>query len=148
MSALANDVRLHVFRTAAAWARVPQAHEIAQALNQSETDVQAALRQLAEARIIVLAPNTTNIWIAAPFCAVPSRFRVETNGRQYYGICIWDALGIIALVGTKRGIVHASCGDCGDSIQLDVVDGRLRHSDAIVHFGVPARNWWDNIGFT
>jgi hypothetical protein len=148
VSDLANDVRLHIFRTAAAWARVPQAPEIAQALNQSEADVGAALRELADARIIVLAPNTTNIWIAAPFCAVPSRFRVETNGRNYYGICIWDALGIIALVGTNRGTVHASCADCGDSIQLDVDRGRLRRSDDVVHFGVPARNWWDNIGFT
>jgi hypothetical protein len=148
VSELANDVRLHIFQTAAAWARVPQAREIAQALNQSEADVRAALKQLADARIIVLAPNTTNIWIAAPFCAVPSRFRVETNGRNYYGICIWDALGIISLVGTKRGTVHASCGDCGDSIQLDVDGGRLRRSEDVVHFGVPARNWWDNIGFT
>jgi hypothetical protein len=148
VSALANDVRLYIFRTAAAWARVPQAPEIANALNQSEADVRAALTQLAEARIIVLAPNTSNIWIAAPFCAVPSRFRVEVNGKHYYGICIWDALGIIALVGTRRGTVHASCGDCGESIQLDVVDGQLGRTDAIVHFGVPARNWWDNIGFT
>jgi hypothetical protein len=145
---LVDDVRLHIFQTAAATARIPQAAEIAQALDKSEANVIAAMKQLAEARIIVLAPNTTNIWIAAPFCAVPSRFRVETNGQHYFGICVWDALGIISIIGTKQGTVRASCGDCGDPIKLDVDGGRLTHSDGIVHFGVPARDWWDNIGFT
>ena len=144
----ADDVRLHIFETALATGRVPQPPEIARAMEKNEADVRAALKQLANARIIVLAPNDTNIWIAAPFCAVPSRFQVQVDDRLYYGICIWDALGIIAIAGAGRGTVKTSCGDCGEPIQLDVADARLTRSEGIVHFGVPARNWWDNIGFT
>ena len=145
---MATAVRLQIFETAAATGRVPQAPEIAEALNRSEAEIYAALNELAAARIIVLASNGKSIWIAAPYCAVPSRFRVIVDQQQYYGICIWDALGIIAINGGQRGIVHAYCGDCAEPIDLRVDNSRLIRNDAVVHFGVPARHWWDNIGFT
>ena len=145
---LANQVRLHIFQTAAASGSVPQPQAIAQALKQPEDEVGTALKQLASAKVIVLAPNDARIWIAAPFCAVPSRFHVDVDGKHYNGICIWDALGIIAILGKQHGSVRTSCGDCGDPIQLEVTDGKLTRDEGIIHFGVPARNWWDNIGFT
>src|SRR5881275_2425446 len=93
-----RTVRIHVFREAAATARVPQAPDISRALGRSEADVRAALHELAAAKVLILAPNDGNIWAANPFCAVPSGFRVAAAGRQYWGICIWDALGIAAAV--------------------------------------------------
>src|SRR5687768_12346298 len=144
----ANDVRLHIFETAAATGTIPQPPAIAQSLHRSEEDVRVALKQLATARIIVLAPGDASIWIAAPFCAVPSRFHVDVDGKLYNGICIWDALGIIAILGKRHGSVRTSCGDCGEPLHLGVADGRLTRNEGIIHFGVPARNWWDNIGFT
>ena len=95
---LARDVRIHVFREAAATGRVPQAPDISRALGRPEPDVRAALRELATAKVLILAPNDGDIWAANPFCAVPSGFRVAAAGRQYWGICIWDALGIAAAV--------------------------------------------------
>ena len=145
--ALAREVRLHVFREAADTARVPQPPQIAAALRRPQPEVEQALRQLATGKVLILAPNDGNIWAANPFCAVPSPFRVETRGKTYWGICIWDALGIVAALGTDA-VIRASCGDCSEPMVLEIAAGKLQRSDGIIHFAVPAHHWWDNIGFT
>ena len=147
LDALVRDVRIHVFQEAAATARVPQAPDISRALGRSEVDVRAALHELAAAKVLILAPNDGNIWAANPFCAVPSGFRVAAAGKRYWGICIWDALGIVAALGTDA-VITAPCGDCGDGMTLEVRDGQLVRSEGVVHFAIPAHHWWDNIGFT
>ena len=144
---LAGEVRVELLRTSAATGRVPQAPELARALGRAEAEVRAALRQLAAARVLILAPHDGGIWAASPFCAVPSGFRVEASGRVYWGICIWDALGIAAALHADAEIT-APCGDCGAPMEIAVRAGRLVRSEGVVHFGVPAPRWWDNIGFT
>jgi hypothetical protein len=147
LEALARAVRLYVFRTAAETTRVPQAPEIAAALQQPHGVVHEALRSLAEGRVLILAPNDGTIWAAAPFCAVPTGFRVVAGGKRYWSICVWDALGIAAVLG-RDARVEALCGDCGDQLVLEVQRGELHRSEGVIHFAIPARHWWDNIGFT
>ena len=144
---LAQDVRIYVFRETAASAQVPQAPQIGRALGRSESDVRAALHHLAAGKVLILAANDGNIWAANPFCAVPSGFRVSAGGKRYWGICIWDALGIAAALGTDA-VIAAPCGDCGIAMTLEVRGERLVRSEGVVHFAVPAHHWWDNIGFT
>ena len=144
---LAREVRRYIFRQAADTARVPQPPEIARALGRPEPEVVSAVKGLAAGKVLILAPNDGNIWAANPFCAVPSGFRVEAGGKTYWGICIWDALGICAALG-RDAVISAPCGDCGAPMRLEVQDGTLRHSEGIIHFAVPAHHWWDNIGFT
>lgn len=144
---LAHDVRVHVFREAAANARIPQAPDISRALGRSEADVRAALHELAAGKVLILAPNDGNIWAANPFCAVPSGFRVSAAGKRYWAICIWDALGIAAALASDA-IITAPCGDCGVGMTLEVRDGKLARTEGVVHFAIPAHHWWDNIGFT
>lgn len=146
-AALDQQVRLHVFGQAAATARVPQVAEIAGALERSTAEVEASLLRLAAGRVLILAPNSTTIWAPNPFCAVPSDVRVEAQGRTYWAICIWDALGIPAALHADA-TVRAGCGDCGDALVLAVRAGRLVQEEGIVHFGVPALRWWENIGYT
>ena len=145
--ALMREVRLFVFRQAADTARVPQPPEIAAALGHRQSEVEDTLRQLAAGKVLILAPNDGNIWAANPFCAVPSPFRVETSGKTYWGICIWDALGIVATLGADA-MIRAACGDCSEPMLLEIKEGRLTRSEGIVHFAVPAHHWWDNIGYT
>ena len=144
---LAREVRRYIFRHAAETARVPQAPEIAAALHRSEADVVGAVKQLAVGKVLILAPNDGNIWAANPFCAVPSGFRVQAGDKTYWGICIWDALGIGAALG-RDAVISAPCGDCGEPMRLEVQQGKLGYSEGIIHFAVPAHHWWDNIGFT
>ncbi len=146
-ASLLHEVRLHVFREAAATGHVPQRAQIAAALGVPEADIQDALLELAAAKVLILAPNDGAIWAANPFCAVPSGFRVETRAHRYWGICIWDALGIAAALG-EDATIHAPCGDCGESLTLTVRDGIVARGGGAIHFAVPAHHWWDNIGFT
>ena len=144
---LLDTVRLHVFGQAAETGRVPQALEIAQALGLPEDEVRRALAELGRGRVLVMASNDGSIWTAPPFCAVPSGFRVEARGRTYWGICIWDALGVPAALHADA-VITTACGDCGDELRYEVRDGALARAEGVVHFAVPARRWWDNIGFT
>jgi len=144
---LLRDVRLHVFEETARTTRVPQPAQIASALGRPEAEIQAALQQLAAGRVLILAANGTDIWAANPFCAVPSPFTVDAGGKSYFGICIWDALGVVAALG-KDAVVRTCCGDCSAPLELEVTGGRLTRGEGVIHFGVPAHHWWDNIGFT
>ena len=140
-------VRMFVFGETAKTGRVPTATEIADGLHISIEDTHAALSRLAAGRVLVLAPGTMNIWMANPFSAVPTPFRVLVRGQTYFGNCIWDALGIPAILDAD-GTVEATCGDCGDPMALEVRSGTLARPAGVVHFAVPAARWWDNIGYT
>ena len=145
--ALIREIRLFVFSQAAATARVPQPNDIAAALGRPQSEVEGALRQLAAGKVLILAPNDGHIWAANPFCAVPSPFRVETSGKTYWGICIWDALGIVATLDADA-VIRAACGDCSEPMLLEIKARKLTRSEGIIHFAVPAHHWWDNIGYT
>jgi alkylmercury lyase-like protein len=144
---LDSNVRVHIMHQAAATGRVPQSRDIADALGKPEPEIHDALGRLAAGKILILAPNDGRIWAAAPFCAVPSSFRVKAKGVTYSAICIWDALGIAATL-HQDATINAVCGDCGEPMTLEVKDNTLVRSESVIHFAVPARNWWDNIGFT
>jgi hypothetical protein len=143
---LDTRVRLHVYESFVADGRPPTVAETAAELEVAEPDAAAAYRRLEENRVIVLAPGTLNVWMVNPFSATPTPFRVETPRGSYWGNCIWDALGIPAMLGTD-GAVATSCPDCGEPMELRVGEGQAA-GEAIVHFAVPARRWWDNIAFT
>ncbi len=146
-ASLDRSIRLHVFGRVAETGHVPAPAEIASALGRPREDVDAGLLRLAAGRVLILAPGTTNIWAANPFSAVPSAFRVAARGRTYWGVCVWDALGIPAALHADA-TVDAQCGDCGERLQLEVRDGALVRSEGVVHFGVPAARWWENIAFS
>jgi hypothetical protein len=145
-AALDRAVRVHVFRRTADTGLVPSPQEIASDLTLPVESVHASLGRLAEGRVVVLSPSSPAIWMANPFSAVATDFRVAARGRTYYGNCIWDALGIPALLGTD-GVIDTACGDCGSPMRVEVRGGAV-HGDGMVHFAVPARQWWVNIGFT
>lgn len=147
LDTLARDVRRFVFSHVAETTQVLQPPQIASSLGLPDAAIHDALQHLAKGKVLILAPNNTNIWAANPFCAVPSCFRVHARGKQYSAICIWDALGVAAALGADAEI-DASCGDCGVEMKLEVARGQLRRSEGLIHFAVPARHWWDNIGFT
>jgi hypothetical protein len=106
-----------------------------------------AYRRLAAAHTIVLKPGSDEIWMAAPLSAVPTDFRVRTPRGEFWGNCVWDGLGVIAMLGVD-GTVETHCADCDDPMVLRVEGGELVEGEGIAHFAVPAARWWDDIGFT
>ena len=141
-------VRLALLERFAETGRAPLREEVAADAGTTPDEVAAAYRRLADAHAIVLAPGTDDVWMANPFSAVETPFRVHVGRRSYWGNCIWDALGIVALLG-GTGSVHFPCPDCGEPLCTEVADDEpTSGTDLLVHFAVPAANWWDDIGFT
>ena len=111
--------------------------------------VEAAYRRLHDARALVLAPGSNEIRMLNPFSAVPTPHVVEAGGRTWFANCAWDALGIPGALHLDAGRVSSECPDCGDRLELELRGGELVDgADTLVHFVVPARRWWEDIGFT
>jgi hypothetical protein len=108
---------------------------------------EAALRRLHEAHMLVLEHDRPEIRMVIPFSAVPTPYRVEAAGRSWFANCAWDAFGILAAFHVD-GHISSSCPDCGEPIEIDVVDRRPEPADDVFHVLVPARSWWDDIVFT
>jgi hypothetical protein len=143
-----NDVRLFIYREFIAHGAPPSPADAALALRLDESDVAAAFQRLADAHVIVLRPGSREILMAAPLSAVPTRFRVTlANGHAYFANCIWDALGVAAML-HQDATIDARCGDCDEALALVVEKERLAESSGIVHFAVPAARWWEDIVFT
>lgn len=142
-----NDVRVTLSRFFVREERAPVVAEVAAELGASPLDVEASFRRLADAHVLVLTPGTKYISMANPLSALPTAFRVEVAGKRYWGNCIWDGLGTVAMLG-GTGRVTARCADCAEELELDVRDRVVASSDHVVHYAIPAARWWDDIGST
>jgi Alkylmercury lyase len=148
VDALDLDVRRHVYFSIVANGRPPSAAETADALGLAPEDAEDAYRRLHDAHALVLFPDTTEIWMANPFCFAPTPHRVTAGRRVWNGTCAWDALGIPAAL-HGDGEVASECACCAEPLALRVENGELAEGEELlVHFLVPARRWWDDIGFT
>ena len=124
----------------AALLRAPTHEELALAAGIDVADVPAALQELHDQRMIVLRDG--QLWMANPFSAVPTDYVAVVNGRRHFGNCIWDALGIVAMLG---GIGRVE----KDDLQIECAIRRVSAPrEYVVHFLVPARDWWADIGYT
>jgi hypothetical protein len=144
---LDNDVRVFVYRFMVENGRPPVPVEIGTALGTGSAEIETALKRLADAHVLVLAPGTPYIWLANPLSALPSPYPVTVRDRKYFGICFWDALGVIAMLGDE-GTVTWLCPDCGDELTVRVRNDRVEPQNYVVHYAIPAANWWDDIGYT
>jgi hypothetical protein len=138
---------LHLYERFVDDGRPPGVAETASSLGLEEAEAAEAYRRLEEAHVIVLAPGTTNVRMASPLSAVPTPFRVVTERGSFFGNCIWDGLGTVAMLG-RSGRVETTCPDCREPLVFEVCDGELEPVDAVVHYAVPAARWWEDIGFS
>ena len=154
--AFAWRLRGHLYRRIRDTGTVPSRAELAADLGAAgtgtvetgaaETGIEGALRFLADARVLAL-DRRGEVWMAHPFSAVPTPYRVETPAGAYWANCAWDALAIPLLLDTD-GRTRASCPQSGTSFDLTMTRGRAGPRGAVVRLAVPVRDFWDNIGFT
>lgn len=140
-----EDVRFAIYDVTMREGTPPPAERVGEQVGISRPRVLEAFKRLADARMLVLQPSG-EILMAGPFSAVPTPFAVKTENFSAYGNCIWDALGIPAMVHADAAI-DTNCADCGDRARIDVVSGEVRGS-GFMHFVVPARLWWTHIVYT
>lgn len=146
-AALDREVRRHVYDYTMNNLRPPLVTQVSTATGRSDADVRASFGRLADAHILVLQERSGEILMANPFSAVPTQFVLQTERGTAWGNCIWDALGIAAMLNADARI-ETGCGDCTEAMFVEIKGQELAGCEGIVHFSVPAKHWWDNIKFT
>jgi Alkylmercury lyase len=142
-----TELRQAVYRWVISRGEIPTSNQIAHAAGISKQEVLDGFARLAEAHVLVLQKDG-EILMAMPFSAVPTPFLITARGRsQYYANCAWDALGVPVML-RSDGKISSACGCCGTAIHISVRGGALQSHEAIVHFAVPAKHWWDNVVYT
>jgi len=147
MHARLSDVRIYVYQQMIETSSAPSAADVARAFAIETADAEDAFRALADARMLVLRPGTTTIWMAMPFSNLQTPFTVVSDGRSYYANCAWDAFGVAAVLRADAR-VFTTCADCGGALERKISGGALTETRGVVHFALPVRRWWDDIGFT
>jgi hypothetical protein len=147
-------LRRHIYDRTLTTGAPPTVAELAAASGLDRADVRDGLDGLATSRIVVLQPGSGEILMAPPFSAVPTPFVVAIDDRdrgstrfRCYANCAWDALGVPIMMRTPARIATA-CGCCGEAMTLDVAHDRPPAGADIVHFAVPAIQWWKDVVFT
>ncbi|HUR36610.1 MAG TPA: organomercurial lyase [Terriglobales bacterium] len=139
-----QSLRVAIYQLIVDTGFVPSSQTLAAHLKTPHDEVKAGFQRLASGRVLVLQPDG-EILMANPFSAVPTGFVVESEGKHWWGNCIWDSLGIFAAL-QRDGCVRTSCGCCGSAMEVRVANGRCS-GPGLAHFAIPAKHWWDDIVF-
>jgi Alkylmercury lyase len=144
---LDTTVRLALYNEFVRTASPPTAEALAACMQASTAEIRASLERLAAGKAIVLQPESREVLMANPLCAVPTPFRVRKQDRSFFGSCVWDGLGIMAML---RGdsVLDTSCACCGEAMTIGTHEGQIVLASGVIHFAVPAKGWWENIVFT
>lgn len=124
---------------------VPSVVDLASMAGVKPSAVTTSLGRLADAHMVVLQRNG-EVLMANPFSAVPTPFAVTIGASSWYGNCIWDAMGIAAML-HSAALVSTSCGCCGTAVAIHVPGDCSDESEWRAHFAIPAARWWDDIVF-
>jgi hypothetical protein len=140
-------VRVALYKEFVRTSSAPTAERLATQMQCSADEVRGALERLATGKAIVLQPESREVLMANPLCSVPTPFRVRTQDRSFFGSCVWDGLGIMAMFQSDSEL-DTSCACCGEAMTMQRRGGRILPASGVIHFAIPAKRWWENIVFT
>jgi Alkylmercury lyase len=144
---LDREVRLSVYRHVVRTGQAPALRDTSADVGVNPAAISGSLERLDASHNLVLHPTTRRLWMAMPFSAIPTHFRVTSGERAWWANCAWDALGISAMLQIPAEIT-TSCTDCGDPLTVRTTGRALADGAGVVHFAIPAATWWEDIGFT
>jgi alkylmercury lyase-like protein len=119
---------------------------MARGLRTSAAKVRASLARLSQSHAFMMQENG-ELWRAAPFSCIPTGFPVTLGRKSWFGNCIWDALGIPAMM-KKDARIGAACGCCNFDMPVEIRGGNIHSGDGVIHIAVPARHWYKDVVFT
>jgi hypothetical protein len=141
-------VRIFIYTHIADHGAPPSSQRIATEMSISTEEAREELEALALSRQVILDPSTREVWMAGPFSAVPTRYRVHGDHVSWWANCGWDMLGVPAFLGQSVR-VDSICADCDTSVQLDVDrETGPANDQGLIHILLPANRWYADIGFT
>ncbi|HEY6219431.1 MAG TPA: organomercurial lyase [Gemmatimonadaceae bacterium] len=143
----ATKLRQFVYDRITVTGRPPSLAEVAKQFGTSVDGAAGSIRSLNIGKTVLPHPKTGEIWMAGPFSADPTAYRVICDGVNYYANCAWDMLGIPAIFG-RPARIETVCTDCGEPMPMTVDPETGPDATGVVHFLLPARKWYDDIGFT
>ena len=143
-----TSVKLHIYQMVARTARLPTSIDIALVVGSSMADVEQAFLRLYEKRLLVLEPGTpSRLRMAPPFSGIETQHRVKIEDKVYFANCAWDAFGIAAAL-KQDADIESTCADCGETLNFKIRDGKPLPQECVIHFAVPAAQWWRDIIYT
>jgi hypothetical protein len=142
-----SELRLAVYELIFQTGHVPLVNEIATARRIDEAAVRQGLRRLAAVHAFVV-DDKDEIVMAHPFSALETPYTVAGDTLRFRANCAWDALAIPAMLKINARVAARCHCACADPIALAFDQGVLHPVDAVVHFAVPPRRFYDNITFT
>lgn len=102
-------------------------------------EVTRALQGLADQHRIALTDDGV-VWMAHPFSGVPTPYQALIGDRIWHANCAWDALAILSMLGDGEAR--------GPGGLAWTVIGGIVSPEGLIHLLVPARQFWEDIGFT
>ena len=141
------EIRAFVYQHFAETTYAPDVYEVASRFSLSHEEAVSAYRELHQRHALCLQPGTHEILMANPFSGVATPFKVHANDRTYFANCAWDSLGISAALHADAEI-EAACAQSGEPIWLRVMGQQVQGSEALVHFLLPFRDWYNDLTFT
>jgi hypothetical protein len=143
----ARDLRIHIYDRLLESGRPPTCAEIGKHFHLSESEARRTIAEMKIGKTVLPDPKTGEIWMAGPFAAQPTTYRVVGSRTQWFANCAWDMFGVAMIAGEKVRI-EAQCTDCGAPMHMHADPRTVPTDEGIVHFLVPARRWYEDIRFT
>ena len=141
-----TDLKMAIYRHFAETTKAPSVFDMANAIGKREKEVFEGFKRLANKRVLVLDTDEESIRMAPPFSGIPTQHRVRVKDKEYFANCAWDALGIPAALHSDAEI-FSRCEQSKQPLHI-VVEGRPFPVPCVIHFAVPAAQWWDDIVYT
>ena len=142
-----EDLRIFIYEHLVANGLPPTLETIAHRFGMRRSEAREALAAVKIGNTILVHPESGEIWMAGPFSATKTDYEAVAGNRTYWANCAWDVLGIPMILNEPVQI-HTKCTDCGSAMTIDGSPAKPPTETAVVHFLVPARHWYDDIGFT
>jgi len=119
-----TSVKLNIYETIASTTRMPTSTEVASAIDSSVPEVVQAFQRLYEKRLLVLEPGSlSHIRMAPPFSGIETQHRVKIEDKIYFA-------------------------NCDEPMTFQIRDGKPLPQECVIHFAVPASQWWKDIVYT
>jgi hypothetical protein len=141
------DIRAFIYHCFAETTHPPQVDQVASYFALTHNEAISAYQELHQRHAIFLKSGTHEILMANPFSGIETPFRVHADGKTYFANCAWDTLGIPAALHVDAE-TESVCAQSRERIRLSVANQQVQNSDALVHFLLPFREWYNDLAFT
>ena len=140
-------LRTHIYEHLISSGLPPTVDDIARHFGVPRSAASDGLKSLNVGKTVLLHPQTGEIWMAGPFSAERTAYRVTGRNTSWYANCAWDMLGVPVIV-NEPVRVDAEYIDCGAPMSIAVDPVRGPDTEALVHILVPAADWYRDVGYT